>query len=154
VRFGRFQVLTAMIVKMAIFFNVAPCSLQDIDRRFKRTYCLHQSDDYAVKQHRRIQPSSEKLIQRRTVVEKPIVAQLVGKFPASYGTSLFIAMFTRAQNRLEHTLKLRRTVITTYSSQVTPIHTPEPHFLNIHINIILLSPRISSQWSLHFSFSN
>jgi hypothetical protein len=28
-------------MKMAVFWDVAPCSLAEIDRRFRRTYCLH-----------------------------------------------------------------------------------------------------------------
>jgi hypothetical protein len=31
----RFQVLTATSMKMAVFLDVAPCSLVDIDRRFR-----------------------------------------------------------------------------------------------------------------------
>jgi hypothetical protein len=34
----RFQVLTATSIKMAVFWDVAPCSLVDIDRG---VYCLH-----------------------------------------------------------------------------------------------------------------
>jgi hypothetical protein len=37
----RFEVLKAMSVKMAVFWDVAPCSLVDIDRRFIGAYCLH-----------------------------------------------------------------------------------------------------------------
>jgi hypothetical protein len=28
-------------MKMAVFWDVAPCSLVDIDRRFRCAYCLH-----------------------------------------------------------------------------------------------------------------
>jgi hypothetical protein len=34
---ARFQVLTAAGVKMAVFWYAAPCSLVDIDRRFRGT---------------------------------------------------------------------------------------------------------------------
>jgi hypothetical protein len=41
---ARFLVLTATI-KMAVFWDVAPCSLVEIDRSFREAYCLyHQSD--------------------------------------------------------------------------------------------------------------
>jgi hypothetical protein len=33
-------------MKMTVFCDVAPCSLEDIDRLFRRANCLHhQSDD-------------------------------------------------------------------------------------------------------------
>jgi hypothetical protein len=32
-------------MKMAVFWNVAPCSLVDIDRRFRGTYCFHHQGD-------------------------------------------------------------------------------------------------------------
>jgi hypothetical protein len=38
----RFQVLTATSMKMAVFWDFAPCSLLDTDRSFRGTYCLHQ----------------------------------------------------------------------------------------------------------------
>jgi hypothetical protein len=41
----RFEVLTATSMKTAVFWGVAQCSLVDIDRRFRRSYCLHQGDD-------------------------------------------------------------------------------------------------------------
>jgi hypothetical protein len=37
----RIQVLTAARMKMSVFWDVAPCNLIDIDRRFRGTYCLH-----------------------------------------------------------------------------------------------------------------
>jgi hypothetical protein len=40
----RFQVLTATNMKMAVFWDVAPCGLVDFDRRFRSTYCLHHED--------------------------------------------------------------------------------------------------------------
>jgi hypothetical protein len=38
----RFQVLTAASMKMTAFWNTAPCSLVEVDRRFRGAYCLHQ----------------------------------------------------------------------------------------------------------------
>jgi hypothetical protein len=35
-----FHVLTTMRLKMAVFCHVAPCSLVEINRRFRGTYCL------------------------------------------------------------------------------------------------------------------
>jgi hypothetical protein len=44
--FVRFQVLTLMSMKMAVFGYVAPCSLVDTDSRFRGAYCLyHQGDE-------------------------------------------------------------------------------------------------------------
>jgi hypothetical protein len=35
----RFQVLTAASTKMTAFWDIAPCSLVEVDRRFRREYC-------------------------------------------------------------------------------------------------------------------
>jgi hypothetical protein len=37
----RFQVLTTAIMKTVVFWDVAACSLVEIDRRFRGAYCLH-----------------------------------------------------------------------------------------------------------------
>jgi hypothetical protein len=37
----RFQVLTVASMKCRVFWDVAPCSLIGVDRRFRRAYCLH-----------------------------------------------------------------------------------------------------------------
>jgi hypothetical protein len=37
----RYQVLTETSMNVAVFWNVALCSLVDIDRRFRGSYCLH-----------------------------------------------------------------------------------------------------------------
>jgi hypothetical protein len=37
----RFEILTVTSMKMAVFWDVAPCSLIDIDRRFRGAYCHH-----------------------------------------------------------------------------------------------------------------
>jgi hypothetical protein len=34
-----------MSMKMAVFWDVAPCSLVEIDQRFRRLYCLHHHVD-------------------------------------------------------------------------------------------------------------
>jgi hypothetical protein len=39
----RFQDLTAASIKMTVFWDVAPCSLVEIDRRFRGV--LHRPDD-------------------------------------------------------------------------------------------------------------
>jgi hypothetical protein len=56
-----FEVLTAVSVKMAVFWVVAPCSLVEVYQRFRGPCCLHhQGDhrpDYTALQPRR-QPSS------------------------------------------------------------------------------------------------
>jgi hypothetical protein len=37
----RLQVLTAASIKIRVFWNVMPCSLIGVDRRFRGAYCLH-----------------------------------------------------------------------------------------------------------------
>jgi hypothetical protein len=37
----RSEVLTAVSMKMAVFWVAVPCSLVDIYQRFRGTYCLH-----------------------------------------------------------------------------------------------------------------
>jgi hypothetical protein len=39
----RFHVLTATSMKMAVFWDAAPCSLVDTDWRFRGAYCLNQT---------------------------------------------------------------------------------------------------------------
>jgi hypothetical protein len=42
---ARFQVLTAASMKMAVFWDVAPCSLVEVYRRFRGACCLHHQGD-------------------------------------------------------------------------------------------------------------
>jgi hypothetical protein len=42
----RFQVLTAASSKMIVFWDVATCSLIEIDGRSRDVYCLHNQDSY------------------------------------------------------------------------------------------------------------
>jgi hypothetical protein len=37
----RFQVLTAASVNMVAFWDMAPCSVEEVHRRFRRAYCVH-----------------------------------------------------------------------------------------------------------------
>jgi hypothetical protein len=37
---ARLQVLTAPSVKMTAFWDVAPCSLMEVHRRFRGAYCI------------------------------------------------------------------------------------------------------------------
>jgi hypothetical protein len=41
----RFQVLTVTSMKMTVFWDVAPCDLVEVYRRFKGACCLHHQDD-------------------------------------------------------------------------------------------------------------
>jgi hypothetical protein len=43
--YARFQVLTATSMKMAVIWDVAPCSLVGIDRPFRLACCLHHQGD-------------------------------------------------------------------------------------------------------------
>jgi hypothetical protein len=40
-----FEVLTAVSMKMDVFWVVAPCSLVDVYQRFRGPCCLHHQDD-------------------------------------------------------------------------------------------------------------
>jgi hypothetical protein len=44
-QYVRFQILTATSMKMTVFLDVAPCSLVEIDRRFRGFRVTHRSDD-------------------------------------------------------------------------------------------------------------
>jgi hypothetical protein len=39
--FNHLQVLTAASMKFRVFWDVAPCSHVEVDRRFRGAYCLH-----------------------------------------------------------------------------------------------------------------
>jgi hypothetical protein len=39
--YERFQVLTAANMKFRVVWDVPPCSNAEVDRRFRRAYCLH-----------------------------------------------------------------------------------------------------------------
>jgi hypothetical protein len=67
------------------------------------------------------------------------VTQLVKKFPASYGTRKFIAMFTTRHSSV-------------ILSQMFPVHTFPPYFSMIHSSSILSTSR-SHEWSLLFRCS-
>jgi hypothetical protein len=41
----RFQVLAAAGMKMTAFLDIAPCTLVEVDRRFRGAYCLHYQVD-------------------------------------------------------------------------------------------------------------
>jgi hypothetical protein len=49
IKFVKSQVLTATSVKVTAFWDVAPCSLVEVDLLFTRAYCLrHQRDCSAI----------------------------------------------------------------------------------------------------------
>jgi hypothetical protein len=41
----RFQVLTAASMKMTAFWKIVPCSLAEVDTRFRDAYCFYRPDD-------------------------------------------------------------------------------------------------------------
>jgi hypothetical protein len=45
--YGRFNVLKLICISMkfSVFWDVAPCSHVEVDRRFRRAYCLHHQGD-------------------------------------------------------------------------------------------------------------
>jgi hypothetical protein len=46
----RFQVLTAVSLKMTAFWDIAPFSLVEVDRRFRGVYWLHHKGDNGIYQ--------------------------------------------------------------------------------------------------------
>jgi hypothetical protein len=44
----RFQVLTAVSIKMTVFWYVVPCSLVEVYRRLRCAYCLHRQGKIAL----------------------------------------------------------------------------------------------------------
>jgi hypothetical protein len=50
---------------MAVFWDVAPCSMMEIDRRFRGAYCLHHLDDESYQTGRRNIPEDSHLHTRR-----------------------------------------------------------------------------------------
>ena len=69
--------------------------------------------------------------------EKVTSLQLIKKFPAFYGNRRFITAFTSARH-----------LYLSWASLIQSI----PHFLKIHLNIILPSAPGSPQWSLSLRF--
>jgi hypothetical protein len=47
----RFKVLTAASMKMTAFWDIAPCSLIEVDRRFRGAYCVHHQGDDGGSKH-------------------------------------------------------------------------------------------------------
>jgi hypothetical protein len=41
-----FQVISAASMQMTAFWNIPPCSLVEVDRRFGGAYCLHHQGDH------------------------------------------------------------------------------------------------------------
>ena len=81
--------------------------------------------------------------------------QLVKKFPAFYGTRIYLHLLTFI---FEYSYALVRYLIHECPppfpilTQVDPVHNPTSHFLKIHFNIIFPYTPGSSKWSLSFSF--
>jgi hypothetical protein len=46
--FVGYKVLTAASMKMTAFWDIEPCSLVGVDRRYRCVYCLHQSEETSV----------------------------------------------------------------------------------------------------------
>jgi hypothetical protein len=112
----RFHVLTETGMKMAVFWDVAPCSLVDTDRHFRGAYCLqHRTDnggskvlwnvgqylpDYTA-QHRRRQPSSMVISSLRDFF-------ILLSLPLERPNSLFNSWFSQALNLVQWVFCLER----------------------------------------------
>jgi hypothetical protein len=46
--FVRYQVLVMASIKCRVFWVMAPCSHDEVDRRFRGTYCLHHQGDEGI----------------------------------------------------------------------------------------------------------
>jgi hypothetical protein len=72
----RFQVLTETSIKIAVFWDVAQCSLVVIYQSFRGTYFLHHQGD----KNKEVVSSSEKLLAKKifscvTLISEDIQAQ-------------------------------------------------------------------------------
>jgi hypothetical protein len=63
-----FEVLTAVSMKMAVFWVVAPCSLVEVYQRFRGACCLHRQGDEG------LIALNSSLVSTTAVVSKAIVA--------------------------------------------------------------------------------
>jgi hypothetical protein len=50
----RFDVLTVAIMKLTVFWDIAQCSLVEVDRHFRGAYCLNHPRDYTALYPRRL----------------------------------------------------------------------------------------------------
>jgi hypothetical protein len=76
----------------------------------------------------------------RVLIPKLIVAHLVKKFPAFYGTHRFLTMLTKSPPLVPN------------FSKMNPVHSFPHYFPEILSNIIFPSTPRSSEWSLPFKF--
>jgi hypothetical protein len=89
----RFHVLTAATMKVTAFWDVEPCSLFEVDRRFRGAYCFHQQGD-----------CSEDGLPRKLSSSSPQTVQL----PLLKFQEMFINLCQSSLNLLNHKLSLYR----------------------------------------------
>jgi hypothetical protein len=85
----RFHVLTVASVKMTAFWDIAPCSLVDVDRRFRGAYCLHhQSNPHRPLKRRSTPTRLHGAISQKAVILSNVV-KLIRHFPILFSETAF-----------------------------------------------------------------
>jgi hypothetical protein len=98
IQFVTFQVLTAIIMRMAIFWDVVPCSVKEIDRLFKHAYYLHHQGN-----HRPDNESSKPLWNVVKFVPKDMAQRPTGQPPLHSIHWTQSGMITVSQSYVEDT---------------------------------------------------
>jgi hypothetical protein len=92
-RFVRFQVFVAASMKVTFFWDIAPCSLVEVDRRFRGAYCLHKQREkrLLIRVPPDCFPSMTSLLHESGCNENPVFILLVTVFAmGSIKNSVFV----------------------------------------------------------------
>jgi hypothetical protein len=112
----RFQVLTAANVKFRVFWDVAPCSHVEVDRRFRGAYCLREGDDVGWSAY--IQVHTCEFLFRISFVRNAGVLNLAPEFYFCVSDIVLPALYRRSGRRtplsarahVSHNMKLLQTL--------------------------------------------